>query len=273
MKKVWLAFNPNKEKAILAMAQLRKYFRNKKIKIVSGDRAISRLTRTDLVVALGGDGTILRVGRKVAGTDVPVLGVNLGGLGFLTEVTMKDLYPTLDKILAGHYSAEERMMLKAEVWRNGKKKGEYLAVNDVVVNMSREARVISLDLAVGNKAVANYIADGLIISTPTGSTAYSLSAGGPIVYPNMKILVIAPICPHMLTLRPLIVPADKPLTITLKSDRHEGNLTMDGQVGVPLLVNDVVKVAAAKERLNLVVNPYKNYFEVLRTKLKWSERA
>jgi NAD+ kinase len=273
MKRVWLAFNPNKEKAILAVAELKKYLRNKKVRVISGDRTAARLTRKDLVIALGGDGTLLRVGRKVAGTDVPVLGVNLGGLGFLTEVTMKDLYPTLDKILTGRFSTEERMMLKAEVWRDGKKIGDYLAVNDVVVNMSREARVISLDLAVGNKAVANYIADGLIISTPTGSTAYALSAGGPIVYPNMKILVIAPICPHMLTLRPLIVPADKPVTITLKSNRQEGNLTMDGQVGVHLQVNDHVKVAAAKEKLHLIVNPYKNYFEVLRTKLKWSERA
>ncbi len=271
--KVWLAYNPNKVKALAALSGLKKFFRNHRVTVISSPRLKGRLGPDDLVVALGGDGTILRVARAVAEYNVPVLGVNLGGLGFLTEVTMEELYKTLTKIVSGKVTTEKRMMLKAEIWRGGHKRGEYLALNDVVVNMSREARVISLDLEVDNKLVANYIADGLIIATPTGSTAYNLSAGGPIVYPDMKVLVIAPICPHMLTLRPLIVPARKTVTVTLKSDHKEGNLTMDGQVAVKVRANDTIRIRAAEEELHLITNPYKNYFEVLRTKLKWSERA
>jgi NAD+ kinase len=179
----------------------------------------------------------------------------------------------LDKILQGHISIEKRMMLRVEVWRGKKKLGECLALNDVVVNASKEARVVSLDLAIDNKPVANYIADGLIVSTPTGSTAYTLSAGGPIVFPDMELIIVAPICPHMLTLRPLIVSAEKNIAITMKTDQQLGNVTMDGQVGIPVRLNDVVVVKKAEEKLLLITSPYKNYFEVLRTKLKWSERA
>lgn len=273
MKKVWLAFNPNKPKAIKAIKDLKKYFQRKKIEVSDNPIFASALSGNDLVVALGGDGTLLRVARTVAGRNVPILGVNLGGLGFLTEVTSKELYKTLDKIIQGEANIEKRMMLKAELWRQGRKINSYLAANDLVVHISKEARVVSIDLAIAGKAVANYVADGLIVATPTGSTAYALSAGGPIVYPDMEVSIVAPICPHMLTLRPLIVSADKPITIVLKSDHKEGNLTMDGQVAVPIKVNDVIKVQKAREKLLLITNPYKNYFEVLRAKLKWSERA
>lgn len=271
--KAWIAFNPNKEKAKAAVIELKKYFKKRKIKVIDEKKPKNKLGAADLVVALGGDGTLLRVARAVAGCNVPVLGVNLGGLGFLTEVTLQELYKTLDKILRGRISIEERMMLKAEVWRGKKKLGECLALNDVVVNASKEARVVSLDLAIDNKPVANYIADGLIVSTPTGSTAYTLSAGGPIVYPDMELIIVAPICPHMLTLRPLIVSAEKNIAITMKTDQQLGNVTMDGQVGIPVRLNDVVMVKKAEEKLLLITSPYKNYFEVLRTKLKWSERA
>jgi NAD+ kinase len=271
--KVWLAFNPHKEKAKLAVKELKAYFRKKKIQVVNGQPPKIRLGADDLVVALGGDGTLLRVARAVAGCNVPVLGVNLGGLGFLTEVTRQEMYKTLDKILQGNIAVEERMMLRAELWRGKKKLGEYLALNDVVVNSSQEARVVSLDLAIDKKPVANYIADGLIVSTPTGSTAYTLSAGGPIVYPDMELIIVTPICPHMLTLRPLIVAAEKSIAITLKTDHQVGNVTMDGQVAVTVTLNDVIVVKKAEEKFLLITNPYKNYFEVLRTKLKWSERA
>lgn len=271
--KVWLAYNPNKEKAKLAVKELRKYFCNKKVTLVSGNQPKKELGVHDIVVALGGDGTLLRVARAIAGCDVPVLGVNLGGLGFLTEVTWRETFKTLDRILQGDITIEERMMLEAEVWRGKKRLGTYLALNDVVVNSSREARVVSLDLAIDNKPVANYIADGLIVSTPTGSTAYTLSAGGPIVYPDMELLIVTPICPHMLTLRPLIVAAEKSIAITIKTDHQLGNVTMDGQIAVPAKLNDVIVVKKAKEKFQLITSPYKNYFEVLRTKLKWSERA
>jgi NAD+ kinase len=271
--KVWLAFNPNKEKAIAAVKELKQYFRRNKIAVIDGQQPKKFLGADDLVVALGGDGTLLRVARAIAGCNVPVLGVNLGGLGFLTEVTRQEMYKTLDKILQGNIAVEERMMLQAEVWRGKKKRGTYLALNDVVVNSSREARVVSLDLAIDNKPVANYIADGLIVATPTGSTAYTLSAGGPIVYPDMELIIVAPICPHMLTLRPLIVSAEKNVAITMKNDHQVGNVTMDGQVAVPVKLNDVIVVKKAEEKFLLITSPYKNYFEVLRTKLKWSERA
>ncbi len=271
--KVWLACNPQKEKAIQAVKELKKYFSKRKIAVMAGQKLKKNLGANDLVVALGGDGTLLRVARAVAGCNVPVLGVNLGGLGFLTEVTLQEVYKTLDKILQGHVSIEKRMMLKAEVWRGKKKLGECLALNDVVVNASKEARVVSLDLSIDNKPVANYIADGLIVSTPTGSTAYTLSAGGPIVYPDMELIIVTPICPHMLTLRPLIVSAEKSITISMKTDHQVGNVTMDGQVAVPVKLNDVIVVKKADEKLLLITSPYKNYFEVLRTKLKWSERA
>ncbi|MBI5555491.1 MAG: NAD(+)/NADH kinase [Elusimicrobia bacterium] len=271
--KVWVAFNPKKEKAIQGVKELRKYFSKRKIAVIDGPRLKKNLGTDDLVVALGGDGTLLRVARAVAGCNVPVLGVNLGGLGFLTEVTLQEVYKTLDKILPGHISVEKRMMLRTEVWRDKKKVGESLALNDVVVNASKEARVVSLDLAIDNKPVANYLADGLIVSTPTGSTAYTLSAGGPIVYPDLELIIVAPICPHMLTLRPLIVSAEKNISIIMKTDHQVGNVTMDGQVGIPIKLNDLVVVKKAEEKLLLITSPYKNYFEVLRTKLKWSERA
>ncbi|MDD5259010.1 MAG: NAD(+)/NADH kinase [bacterium] len=271
--KIWLAFNPNKEKAKLAVKKLQKYFSRKKIKVINGQQPKNILGEDDLVVALGGDGTLLRVARAIAGCNVPVLGVNLGGLGFLTEVTWQEVYKTLDRILQGDITVEERMMLQAEVWRGKKKLGSYLALNDVVVNSSREARVVSLDLAIDNKPVANYIADGLIVATPTGSTAYTLSAGGPIVYPDMDLIIVAPICPHMLTLRPLIVAAEKNIAITMKTNHQIGNVTMDGQIAVPVKLNDVIVVKKAAEKFLLITSPYKNYFEVLRTKLKWSERA
>lgn len=271
--RVLIMYNPHKPDVKKVISSIAAYLRKKKVLVHSVREVTTHLSENDLVMALGGDGTLLKVAREVAVFNVPVLGVNLGGLGFLTEVTLKEVYRLLDKVLEDKITTEKRMMLCAELWRNQKKIGEYHALNDVVVNSSRQARVISLDLEVDRKTVANYIADGLIVSTPTGSTAYALSAGGPIVYPDMKVVVVAPICPHMLTLRPLIFSADKQITITVKSSDRQSNLTMDGQVAIPVRLNDMIRIKEAEEKLILVMNPYKNYFEVLRTKLRWSERA
>lgn len=273
IKKVWIAYHPHKPDAKKVVAAITGYLEKRKISTYSSSELKTTLSENDLVIALGGDGTLLKVAREVAVYNVPVLGVNLGGLGFLTEVTLEEVYRLLARVLEDKVNTEKRMMLCAELWRNQKKIGEYHALNDVVVNSSRQARVISLDLEVDRTTVANYVADGLIVSTPTGSTAYALSAGGPIVYPDMKVVVVAPICPHMLTLRPLIFSADKQIAITVKSSDRQSNLTMDGQMAIPVRLNDVIRIKEAEEKLILVMNPYKNYFEVLRAKLRWSERA
>lgn len=271
--KVWIAYNPRKPQVKKIVSSIAFFLRKRNILAHSSPEMKKHLSEKDLVIALGGDGTFLRVAREVSPFNVPVLGVNLGGLGFLTEVTLQEVEKILGRIIEGKMTTEKRMMLCAELWRRQKKVGEYHALNDVVVSSSREARVISLDLEVDRKTVANYVADGLIVSTPTGSTAYALSAGGPIVYPDMKVIVVAPICPHMLTLRPLIFSSEKQISITIKSSHLQSNITMDGQVATPVRLNDVIKIKEAEQKVILVMNPYKNYFEVLRTKLHWSERA
>ena len=227
--------------------------------------------QSDLLLVLGGDGTLLSMARLVGDLGVPILGVNLGGLGFLTALTLDELFPALEAYLRDELVSEERMLLEARVYRKGERLGEYAALNDVVITKSAMSRIIRLEVAVDGDFATGYRADGLILSTPTGSTAYCLSAGGPIVFPTMDAVVLTPICSHTLTNRPIVLPATQRISITLLTDQ-DVMLTLDGQVGFALKANDTVEVRRAAARTRLLRVPQKHFFSVLRTKLKWGER-
>ena len=226
----------------------------------------------DILVVLGGDGTLLSVIRRAGEYEIPILGVNLGDLGFLTEITQEELYPVLGNVLQGEFQTHERVALRAAVVRGNREVGVFRVLNDAVINKGALARIISLRTTINGEYVATFRADGLILSTPTGSTAYSLSAGGPIVYPSVKTIVITPICPHTLTNRPIIVPDNVIVRTTLESESEEVFLTLDGQAGFPMQRGDTVEVQKAPGRVLLIESPGKGYFEVLRTKLGWAER-
>ena len=228
--------------------------------------------KVDLLIVLGGDGTLLAAVRSMAEHAVPILPVNLGGLGFLTSVTLAELYPILEQVLAGKNRISERVLLQAEVLRGGKVVERQRALNDAVLNKGALARMIDLDLHIDGSYVCSYKADGLIISTPTGSTAYSLAAGGPIVYPVVEAFVITPICPHTLTNRPLVIPNTSKIEVDFRAGDETVFLTLDGQVGVELKHDDRVVLTQASTKLRLVRPPRKTYFEILRNKLKWGER-
>ena len=225
----------------------------------------------DLLVVLGGDGTLLSMARAVGDLGVPILGVNLGGLGFLTATTLDEMRPALEAVVAGRMAIEERMLLAARLVRSGHTIGEYSALNDVVITKSAMSRIVDLSVSVGGRHATAYRADGLIISTPTGSTAYNLSTGGPILFPTMDAVVLTPIAPHTLSNRPIVIPGAERIEVTLLDDQ-DVMLTMDGQVGVPLRARDTVEVQKAAARIRLLRFPQKDFFSVLRTKLKWGER-
>ncbi len=222
----------------------------------------------DVVSVFGGDGTLLYAARLVASSGTPILGVNLGSLGFLTEVKLEDVMQAFEKLLAGRYLLEPRMMLDVEVSRNGREPVRYLALNDAVINKGALARIIELEVQVNGELVTLARADGLIISTPTGSTAYSLSAGGPILYPTLEAFLITPICPHTLTNRPVAVPNTADVSVSL---RHGTDvmLTVDGQVGMPLEPGDSLRLRKAESALNLIQIEGSTFFRLLREKLKW----
>jgi len=228
--------------------------------------------RVDLIVALGGDGTLLSVARLVGDRGVPILGVKLGGLGFLAATTLEALYPTLEAVLRGEYTTEDRMVLATALSRGGETRAEYLALNDVVVAKGALGRLIELEVSVDGEPMTGYRADGLIVSTPTGSTAYNLSATGPILFPTMDAVVLTPICSHALTNRPIVLPGTARLDVTLRSDASDVMVSVDGQPGLPVTSKDVIRIRRAGARIRLVRDPQKSYFQVLRTKLKWGER-
>jgi NAD+ kinase len=225
----------------------------------------------ELIVVLGGDGTLLSMARAVGDLDVPILGVNVGGLGFLTATTLDEMFPAVESALAGRMTVDERMLLRARPIRNGQALGDYVALNDVVITKSAMSRIISLAVSVESQHATSYRADGLIISTPTGSTAYCLSAGGPIVFPSADAIVLTPIASHTLTNRPIVLPGAHRIEVTLKTDQ-DVMLTVDGQIGVNLNEHDTVQVEQAASRIRLVRFPRTDFFSVLRTKLKWGER-
>jgi NAD+ kinase len=226
----------------------------------------------DFIVVLGGDGTMLSVARLVGEKGIPILGVNIGGLGFLTAVQKDEIFEVLEKVITGECPVEERIMLSACVFRHSECISEYIAVNDVVVNKGALARIIDLETYIDHKYVATFKADGLIVSTPTGSTAYALSAGGPILYPTLNSIVLAPICPHTLTNRPIVLPDDVRVEIVLRSENEDVFLTLDGQVGFSLRQGDTIEVRKSQYKSKFFIPCERDYFEILRTKLKWGER-
>jgi NAD+ kinase len=225
-----------------------------------------------LVIVLGGDGTLLAAARALAGREIPILPVNLGGLGFLTAITLDQLYIELECVLCGEQRVVPRRMLHGEVQRGGKTVASYEALNDIVIGKTQIARMIDLETYVDGQYVSTFKADGLIVATPTGSTAYSLSAGGPILFPAVAALCITPVCPHMLTNRPVLVPDTSVIEIVCKAPRKEAYLTIDGQVGEPLIENDRVVCRSSEHQVHLIRPPKMFFFDVLRQKLKWGER-
>jgi NAD+ kinase len=226
----------------------------------------------ECIVVLGGDGTLISVARKIGALDVPILGVNLGSLGFLTEITLDDLYDELECVLVGNYAVSSRIMLQAAIIRDGAQIAEYQVLNDVVINKGALARIVDMEVWIDDHYLTTFKADGLIVSTPTGSTAYNLAAGGPIIYPGLRCLVITPICAHTLTNRPIIVSDEAVMRITMRMNDERVFMTADGQVGMALQAQDIIEIRIANMCTKLIKSASKEYFEVLRTKLRWGER-
>lgn len=230
------------------------------------------VTNTDYLVVLGGDGTLLNSARQAAPGGVPVLGVNMGHLGFLTEIDVPELFSALEKLIKGEYMIEERMMLEARVYRHGSLVEQSIALNDAVITKGALARLIFLETYVDDEYVTTYPADGLIVATPTGSTAYSLSAGGPLVTPKMELMLITPICPHSLWARPLVIGADSQVKVEVLSGQGEIMLTMDGQYGFKLQPKDTVMINKSPFRARFVCFQERSFFYLLRQKLNEGER-
>jgi NAD+ kinase len=244
-------------------------------KYSNGHEEVSRAQMSsrslDLVVVLGGDGTLLSAVRATAAADAPLLGVNLGSLGFLTDVPLSSLFSMLDQIAQGRAPAEQRSLMQCDLLRGEEILGSYMAFNDVVVNKTALARLNNYDLSVDKAFVSSYRADGMIVATPTGSTAYSLSAGGPVVMPTVNAFVITPVAPHSLTHRPLVVPDSAVVEIVLRSDEEVAYLSLDGQPGLDLKDGDRVRCRRSEHKISLFRTDT-DFFHVLRTKLKWGER-
>ena len=229
------------------------------------------LSNVDILIALGGDGTLLSTARLVSSSGIPILGVNLGGLGFLTETNYSRIYKVLEQVLDNKFSIENRMLINGYVLRKGKGKVfPFSALNDAVISTEAIARVLKLETSIDKQYVTTYIADGLIISTPTGSTAYSLSAGGPIVHPALKAMIITPICPHTLTNRPIIVSEKSSISVEPIFETNKIALTIDGQIKFDLLHSDKLVVKKAPYVLKLISSSENDFFAILRKKLKWS---
>lgn len=225
----------------------------------------------DLLLVLGGDGTMLNAARLVEERQVPILGVNMGGLGFLTEVRAGDLYPALERVIAQDYRIEERLMLRGHLHRHGEHVAQSTVLNDIIVSKGALSRMIEVQATVDGHVVTKLRGDGLIVSTPTGSTAYSMSAGGPILHPSVNALILTPICPHTLTHRPLLIPSNAALELMLMSQDEGAMVTFDGQVGVAMSPGDTVTITASPHKTRLVRFPERTYYDTLRMKLKWGD--
>ena len=239
-----------------------------------GDDGLTRedlAAESDLLLVLGGDGTLLAAAREAAPRGIPILPINLGSLGFLTSFTLEELYPALEETIAGNLAASERAMLSASLVREGQTVESQLVLNEAVVTKGALARMIEIELSIDDDFVCRYRADGLIVATPTGSTAYSLSAGGPIVHPAVESIIVTPICPHTLTDRPLVFADSCNVEMRLRGAAESVYLTLDGQKGVLMQSEDRVSITRAKQRLKLIQPHRKSYYEILRSKLKWGE--
>lgn len=226
---------------------------------------------TEVIVVFGGDGTLLSAARHYGQQGTPILGVNVGGLGFLTAIGLEKLYPILERVLQRDFVVEERMQLLGTLIRQGERICEQSVLNDVVINKGALARIVEFKTYIDSEYLTTYRADGLIVSTPTGSTAYTLGAGGPIVFPTLENIILIPICPFTLTNRPLILPDNLVITVVLDDRSRDVYLTFDGQLGVALQPKDIVEVKKCPRPIRLIKSPYKSYFEILRTKLRWGE--
>jgi NAD+ kinase len=228
--------------------------------------------KVDLLVVLGGDGTLLAAARALYRREVPIFAVNLGDLGFLTVITRDELYSALEGVLAGNYRSERRVQIEGELVRADEVLSTFRALNDVVLNKGAIARIQDFEVYADGEFISNYKSDGLIVSTPTGSTAYSLAAGGPVVSPSVEAFIITPICAHTLTNRPLVLRDSANIEIVVKSQREAAYLTVDGQVGIATHSEDIIRVRKSDSYVELIQPPQRNYYEILRQKLKWGER-
>ena len=284
MKTYGIIAKRNKPEALSLSREIREWLEIRGIKTVV-ERAVAESigcsnpvdvkdipSHAELLIVLGGDGTLFSVARLKGVEAIPILGINLGGLGFITETFKEETFQVLEKIVAGDFETEKRLMLKATVYRGEKIIGESKVLNDIVINKGALARIIDLETYIDGGYLTTFKADGLILSTPTGSTAYSLAAGGPVMYPSLNAIVVNPICPHTLTNRPIVLPDSVSVRVILKSSKQDVHLTLDGQVGMPLKGDDVVEAQKAGSSIHLIKSPYKTYFELLRTKLRWGER-
>ena len=286
IKKVGVVVKPDHAEALETACELSGWLESRGIELVgrpiTGSDAVRQpgcdieqidaeqfSTDVDLVVVLGGDGTMIAAARLIGDHDVPVLGVNYGSLGYLTDFRIEEMFPTLETVLAGEFEIDRRVMLRAEHWRGGKKIAEGRVLNDVVINKAALARIIEIETRFNGLFINSFRADGLIVSTPTGSTAYNLSAGGPIVFPSMNAVVLTPICPFTLTNRPIVIPDTAEIELKLVNENEGVVLTLDGQIGHSLRAGDLVKIRKSRTTLNLLQPPNRNYFDVLRNKLKW----
>ena len=288
MKKIGIVTNLNKKNAAGILEKLLKWLAKKGKTVildkesagfVKGKFSTSLLdeiaSRVDLLISLGGDGTLLRVARIENSDRIPILGVNLGGLGFITEISSSEIYKVLQKVFAGKFKVEERMRLKIKILRKGKKEQVFTALNEIVLAKTTIARLLQLEVFINKDYVTTYQCDGLIVSTPTGSTGHSLSAGGAIMEPTLDGIIICPICPHTLTNRPLIIPSDKEITIKTKPTTRTRDIcvTIDGQVVVNLVFDDTIVIKKSPRKLKLVVSPGRSYYQVLREKFSWGSRG
>lgn len=287
IKRIGIVLKPHQPAALETVCELVEWLNKRDITLVGGPEiereriehktgcAVSEVAQqdlagsVDLILVLGGDGTMIATARTVGDLEVPVLGVNFGGLGYLAEFRIEELYVGLESILSGNFRLDKRVMLSVELHRQDKTISKHRVLNDVVINKSALARIIEIEAYLNNHFVNSFRADGLIVSTPTGSTAYNLSAGGPVVFPSMNAVVITPICPFTLSNRPIVVPDDATIELLLKTDQEEVTLTLDGQVGLALNVNDRIVIRKSNVTFNLVQPSNRNYFDVLRDKLRW----
>jgi len=279
---IGIVYKHSYKPARLETEKLQQWLENKGVKVYSEEMSpkgrINEFSESSSIildnikclVVLGGDGTMLAAARKVGRHGIPILGVNLGGLGFLTGISLKKLYPSIEMMLNDHLEIEDRLMLETKVLRNGIEACRFPTLNDVVINKGVLARIIDLDVKINDEFLTTFRSDGLIISTPTGSTGYNLAAGGPILYPTMSNLILTPICPFTLTNRPLILPDSVIVSITMEKESEEKvSLTFDGQVGFELLHGDKIIISKSESRIKLFRSPDQTYFEIVRTKLMW----
>ncbi|PYS39580.1 MAG: NAD(+) kinase [Acidobacteria bacterium] len=266
VRNVVIVTKPKQPEVARVAGELVQWFRARN---VMASLELQAASTADLAVVLGGDGTLLAAARVLGDRQVPIVAINYGGLGFLTEVTLSEMYPSLEVVLAGKFVTEQRMMMDLHVSRADKRLADYRALNDVVINKGTLSRMIELEARVDGQYVSRFRADGLIVSTPTGSTAYNISAGGPIIFPTMSAMVVTPICSHTLTNRPIVLPEHVQIAIMLRSAQDDVYITVDGQVGLKLQMGDHIVVVKSDVSVKLVAPADKNYFDVLRGKLKW----